>query len=631
MSNEGMMLRVLTPAPDLTFMDLVPEAIAPSVLEELKADGAGSFRLPVSAERLISTPEIVNTRNVVQHSINGVVRGAWLMRNCHRVLVGTGGDAALFYEFSGPGLRDWLHDAVVYPEGSQPLAKKKSGVRYFNFSSKAGSWYKSADWKSVVSMVLQGDQTASNPWIYAPVGWPDVPQAKWVWDRDSRTSAPLGDVYFRKEFTTTEDLSVALFATADDNIQAYVDGVPLISVRDINGWTQLYRGDLDITAGQHVLAIKATNTGGPAALMAALFSYKDPKLAQPSQLITFSGDTGWLCNPYPASAPGWTPGEVIRVLMEEAQARGVSSLMSMGLDFTDTNDSNGQLWETILDWSFDVGSEYLSVIEKLEELAVEVSIDPATFRMQAFNAQGTDRSEQVGTVQPVVFRRGHNVLSASEDSEAVIKNVYLLNFGEEALTEVVDPFTTIPTYGRIEGFITTDSTMDESKSRVVATKLLDISKSPTESASVVITDVEDHTPWSNFGVGDWVQGPGTSGARRRRVVSISAAEDVDTGQIMYEVELDTLAQDRVDRLNKFLLRLPKFQSLGTTVAAGGGSGGGGGGNSYTGGGYTGGNVGSGYGGSTGAGGGGMRVYVQSYEPSGVPVGTLWYDTDATYS
>lgn len=630
MSDQGMMIRVLTPSPELTFLDLLPEAIAPSFLNELKADGAGSFRLPVESLRLRDTPEIVNSRNVVQHEIDGEIQGAWLLRNCHKILVGKGESAELFYEFSGPGLRDWLHDAVVYPSGVQPLSKKKAGTRYFNFACAAGSWYRPTAWVPVTATVLVGDVTSANPWIYAPIGWPDVPQAKWIWDRDSRTVAPVGDVYFRKTFTTMADLSFALFATADDNFQAYLDGIPILSANSVNGWTQLYRGDLDLPAGDHVLAIKATNSGGPAGVMASLFSYQDAKLAQPSQLITFTGDTGWLCSAYPTTPPGWTPGEILRVLMEEAKARGVDTLMNMPLGFTDALDSDGEPWEGIYDWAFDVGAEYLNVIESMEGMAVEVAVHPATFALMAYNAQGTDKSEQVGIRQPIVFRRGHNVLSASEDSEAVLKNVYLMGYGNDLLAEVVDPHGTIPKYGRIEGFTTSGSDTGIDKARLVATKLLELSSAPQESASIVITDVEDNTPFKDFSVGDWVLGPGSTGSKRRRVVSISASADGNTGQPMYEVELDTLAQDRIDKINKFLLNMPQFQLLGETVSPNstpGGSGGGG----YTGGGYTGGNVGSGYGGSSGVGGGGTTVYVQSNEPTGVPVGTLWYDTDATYS
>lgn len=636
MSNEGMMIRVSTPAPSVDFIDLVPEAVGGKFLEELNGDGAGSFRLPVSSQRLSDSPEIVNSRNVVQHSVNGTIRGAWLMRNCHKILVGKGEDAALFYEFSGPGLRDWFHDAVVYPTTDQSLSKTKLGSRYFNFSSKAGSWYHAEDWTAPTSLFFQQSLNPDNPWRYAPIGFPDAPQAKWIWDRDSTAGAPIGDVYFRKTFTSTEPLSFALFATADDEIQAFIDGTPIIAANDPRGWTNLYRGDIDLPAGDHVVAIRATNHQSQGAMVAALYSYKDPKLALPAELITVTGDAGWLCNGYPETAPGMSPGEVLRILMEEAKARGVSSFQNIDLSFTDIADSHGDPWDTTLDWAFDVGMEYIEVIQRMEELAVEVYIHPETFDLRAYNRRGFDRSEQVGEDQPVTFRRGHNVISATEDTEAVLKNVYLLNYGDKSLSEVVDPYSTIPTYGRIEGFVQTDSSMGKAKARVIATKLLETSKAPLESATIVITDVEDHTPWVNFYVGDWVRGPGTTGSRRRRVVSIAASADATTGQPTYEVELDTLSQDKVARINRFLSRMPKFQSLGSTVGAGGSGGGGGGSGSsgsdgssgaYTGGGYTGGDVGSGYGGSAG---GGAQVFVQPNEPTSARIGTLWYDTDAVY-
>lgn len=46
--------------------------------------------------------------------------------------------------------------------------------------------------------------------------------------------------------------------------------------------------------------------------------------------------------------PGMTPGKIVRLCLEAAQARGVTDLDHVTLGFTDTNDSDGNLWPTVL-------------------------------------------------------------------------------------------------------------------------------------------------------------------------------------------------------------------------------------------------------------------------------------------
>lgn len=104
-------LTILSPARE--FIDIIPDPWEVKYLDEVKGDCSGSFKIPFDYKRLVDTPAIKQKRNVVQVVVDGNVEGAWLMRNWHVVLSGSGEKAALYWEFSGPGLREWLHDAVV--------------------------------------------------------------------------------------------------------------------------------------------------------------------------------------------------------------------------------------------------------------------------------------------------------------------------------------------------------------------------------------------------------------------------------------------------------------------------------------------------------------------------------------
>ena len=650
MPNKSLQFKVYSPAPALEFIDNLPNAVRPSYLEELKSDGAGSFLLSVDDNRVTENADILNPYNVVKAVVNGEVRGAFFIRNKHETLVGKGENAERMYEFSGPGLKGWLKFARVY--ASQTLAdnKKLSDYRYFNFSgSDTHSWYNPADWEDATVQSTVREETvwnpttgAGNPWKTAPVGWPDAPSAKWIWDRNTRfaAGAPEGDVYFRKEFTSTEQKSYALFATADDSFEAFIDGVPILAIREKNAWTALWRGDIDLPAGDHVIAIKASNVSGPAGLLAVLFAYSDPKEEEAAVLVTQTGDSGWIVNGYPTQTPGYTPGEVIRILMEEALARvtggQTSALQALTLDFTDAEDSNGEPWEVVLDWAFEIGIDYLAVMQALEDLAIEWEIDPVTMNMRVYNHRGSDRSVQDGTTSAVVLRPAFNVTQASEEREYDIQNVLLLEYGDQLLTEVVDPHATIPTYGRIESYMSADAEMSRDRALFVANKFLELNSFPIEGAGIGIIDRDGHTPWANFNVGDHVKGPTTGrGLTKRRVVGLAVTADEDSGEPDYEVTLDTLLQERSDKIEALLARLPSWQTMGQRVSAGGaGSGGGvgvgdyydgGAGGDYNGG-YYGGDIGDGnYGGGVGGFGGGL-VYIQDDEPD-APVGSLWFDTD----
>lgn len=643
----GVNIRIVSPSPQFRLIDIVPNATSVSALEELKGDGAGSFRLAAGDSRLSLSPDIANYMNVCQVIVDGAIRQSWVLRNVHREFVGSGENAALYYEFSGPGLREWLKHAVVYPQGvaNWAIDKLKPGTRYFNFSSPMGAWYNPAQWSTPIKIIAQGDTTpwstgssTGSPWQTAPVGWPDTTGASpyWIWSSDTRPTAPEGDVYFRYEFNTTDTdfWTYTLFVTADNAFQAYIDGEPVAAQNLKDTWHFLYQGTKDLGPGNHVIAIRASNSNGtsPAGMIAAFFKNGDAKKNIAAQLITVTGDPGWVCMPYPDRPPGFTAGEVLTILLNEAKIRGVTSLQGVDIAFTNATDSNGEAWAEPIDFAFDIGMTYYDVVARLEELACEVRINPITFKLEAYNKQGTHRD--TGN-SPVEFRRGHNVLQASEESQGDFTNVYLMSYGDEKLTEVKDTYHSIPQVGRIESFYSTDTSRDKKTTIQIANKMLELGKDPNDSATIVITDVQGHAPWKDFKVGDWVLGPGTQGLRQRRVVSIATTQDEKTGRAAYEVELDTKSQDRADKIAEFLQRMPAFQSMGEQVqgsnGADGSNGSNGGDGSNGGNGSDGGTGGTGGDGSNGSNGqdGYVTIYVQPDEPADYTIGTLWYDTDAS--
>src|SRR5690606_33451471 len=100
----------------------------------------------------------------------------------------------------------------------------------------------------------------------------------------------------------------------------------------------------------------------------------------------------WKVLPYPEEPPGWTIGDIILTLMQEAIDRGVTSLSMLTPTFTGSVDSNGDPWEDKLDWSFRIGDKLYNVIEKAEELLCDIWVDPDTLELHAVKERGVDRS-----------------------------------------------------------------------------------------------------------------------------------------------------------------------------------------------------------------------------------------------
>lgn len=89
----------------------------------------------------------------------------------------------------------------------------------------------------------------------------------WIWAADP---SPVPDnVYFRETFRLPAAPSSAiLLITADDSFKVYVNGNPKMAGQG-NDWTTVQEFNITklLTKGQNLLAVQATNTGGPAGLL----------------------------------------------------------------------------------------------------------------------------------------------------------------------------------------------------------------------------------------------------------------------------------------------------------------------------------------------------------------------------
>lgn len=374
------------PIPPTRILVRVMDRDAPLVeraLLEARAVGAG-FQDVLSAPgtgRVVvqnDDAELVAVRygDLLRFEIDGLARFLAIAERRRRVAVSRDEEVGEETELSGRGVLARWSRAVVYPEldpGAFPFADS----RVFNFASPA---LDDSGWSTSTGTTIE---------LYNrnPVGWPD-PDALFLWDRpNDDAGTPVGDVYLRHVFTVAALVVADVWVDADDEYDLWLDGQPLLSDRfspDTGGNAD--RARVTLSAGEHLLAVKGRNLnelkGGVIVTVLELDA-----AGTPTGTITNTSDpSSWKVLGYPPAAPGFTPGEVVRVLLEEAQARG--ALTGTTLGFSDETDSAGVPWPVAADLAFPVGATYLAVLEQLAETYVELRHSPSTYRLEAYLSRG---------------------------------------------------------------------------------------------------------------------------------------------------------------------------------------------------------------------------------------------------
>lgn len=118
----------------------------------------------------------------------------------------------------------------------------------------------------------------------------------------------------------------------------------------------------------------------PAGLIASIYTFTADG---PTTLLAHT-DRTWKVVGYPASPPGMTPGQVMRLVQRKAKDRG-SPLGSWNLKFTDKVDSSGKAWPVVADIASKVGTNYLTFFQELCVTYVDIWAAPGTKDLYAWN------------------------------------------------------------------------------------------------------------------------------------------------------------------------------------------------------------------------------------------------------
>lgn len=543
-------------------LDYLPKALKPSFLDERKGDGGGSFVIHNDDPRCVDK-SILQERNVVKARIDGKVRGAFIIQKRDPTYLKPGEKASELTTITGNGLTDWFRDAGLATEFG--ISGTTFPSRSFNFASNAvetdtrKTWYQAAKWARPYHIVKRGDKKGQK-FRYQPAEWPDAPDSYWMWS--NRKDAPgEGFNYFRAEFTVTKANlgSYSLYLGADNTYEAFVDGQ---MVGSSVGGASPYRENFEKTTridfevdvpGVHVVGIKVQNLHATsrAGLIATVFKNGDATKKTKAKIVVRSRSEHWYVVGYPTTPPNWTLGEIWDVLLEEARDRGVWFAKYVKPGYTKTRDSSGQPWSRDIEWTFNVGESYLSIMHKMQELAADFWIDPDTYQLHIAQNRGVDRTTaETGAATPMLFQQGYDLKSADQKAEFDIKNTLIVNYQADKRMVVKDS-ASINKYGTIEDTLDLDA--DPGLAKLIAERAVKEYSVPTQGATYEIIPREHSKPFVDYGVGDWIMAPGESGPRtRRRIESISFSAESNDTAIRYAVEFDTVFQSRQARLERWM-------------------------------------------------------------------------------
>lgn len=328
-----------------------------------------------------------------------------------QVLLAQGEEAEEETEVGGRGILALFEDFVVYPEAG-PTGRPFSDQRLLNWTS---ADFDDDGWQKVSTAGPIGQYQTGDSGVAK--GFPDG-QAEAVWAQPYQAGAgnvPVGYAYLR----APDDFEVAtagwyrVFLTADDGAIVTIDGVQAFAEARLWFHLEAHHFDVYLSAGPHQIAIRGENLDngtGPAtnsgwAVLSVIEIDEDGDLGD----VILRTDTSWVAVGYPPRPPGMTPGRAIRILLEEAQARG--GMVGWTLAFSDLADSNGQPWEFSPEFAFQCGLDGFSVLRQIAETYCEIDVAPAQKVLYAYAAG-------YGETTSIEYEEGVSILALSHEGSA---------------------------------------------------------------------------------------------------------------------------------------------------------------------------------------------------------------------
>jgi hypothetical protein len=480
-----------------------------------------------------------------------------------------GDEAAETVTVSGPGRNVLAEDALIYPPKGvdDPL---NPAHRLYSFTSvdyvEGGGWVNAvqqyrADQLDPYRRVLvewtyqsAGPEPDTVEYVETPppLGFPD-PLAWWIWGSVDRTA--LGFNFFRTTFTVPTESSVTFAVTGDNYHTLYLDGTAILGdTTELSCWRRYKTAEIKLAAGTYTLAAVVENAPlevdlpsiwNPAGLLCSVYT---TDVSGEVLTVLCRSDSSWRALPYPSTWPGWTPGQILIDIIDEAQARG--EIPDLVYDFTASSDSAGNSWPYTQGFSMPVGSNLLEALNSLVEQGwLDYRLAPGGLVLQAFNA---DWSPNSGVTLAVTGDPATTNLESLEITPQTKPKTRLFVKWSSGNFQL-DDAAAQATYGVKPMYVTIDAaTLTEAQRR--AQVILDNVKAPQDAivASIAPVGTADR-PYNGYLVGDKLTVPDRAGnPTLEKLLSLSISHD-ENGRAVIGAEFQTRIFKR-ERENEELLQ-----------------------------------------------------------------------------
>jgi hypothetical protein len=532
-------------------------------LDQLNEPGSGSVVLQNDDPDLVD----VAPGDLLTFYSSGLAAFSILAQQWARATIAPNEEVDQATTITGPGHLAVLEEAVVYPArgaGSKPTEEDR------RFDWTAPDFDDSA-WASAVQSVNVADAQTSWPLLPFAAGFPTFQNTQLIWAAaDANVAAPPGSCFFRRTYTSNG--GALIFAVMDDIGQLFLDGQLVLDCSD--GFAHVYTVALpDVTPGEHTLAVFGTNGPGsvwdvaanPAGIAVQVYPC-DVNGQATSTFADTQTDDSWGIVAYPGGPPGFTPGEVIRHVIEEAQARPEPALVGVTLDFTDEADSEGVAWPRVGDISTKVGTDVLTFLRELSATYVDVAMAPRSLRLRAYVRDGRGDATSVdyhGATDPADPASG-NIATLTHQRTDVAANrlLVLWNGGWREVSR------TAAAGARREALLGLGAATSEAQVDTIGASQLDRYADVRTAISIdVVPTGDSDRPYVACGVGDTVTVPGWDGDPViERVLSITASED-ELGVLTFALDCKDLLLQQQERFEEWLKKMANGTMRGDSKVA----------------------------------------------------------------
>lgn len=422
--------------------------------------------------------------------------------------------------------------------------------------------------------------------------YPD-PDAWWIGPPSMSTKqsdmpfmAPPGTWWVRETFTLSRATDFILLITADEFYALFVDGQEMGSTTgDVYQWRSWDAYEFGLPPGRHTIAIRVEELLRPfapelahrapeahtdkagcdrgvsyswssTAVLYSMWRIDDaddpPERLDDKQPWLRSGRT----SPRVADIgqyTGWMPGEILWVLLDESEEEAICAgdvtmppVNALARGFGLFQDSNGDPWTVRVDHAFStMRSGGMEVIRKLAELGAEVTVDPTTRSIEAYNVRGEDRTEGV---EQVALDRWRDLMS--EQFELTAGPINSIRVRYRFGVQFVDEADSIARFGRMWQPLQLGDALSAAQARQGGRRALQEVADARETEPLTIPDGGDGPqPNRDFFVADVIWVRDSQGHRRRERVWTVGGSLRDDGAVEWQVEAsDPLVLDQEARV-----------------------------------------------------------------------------------